>query len=143
MRTPPLETARLLLRPLAIDDAEQVQALFPQWEIVRYLNAIVPWPYPPDGALTFFRDVALPAMARGDQWNWTLRLKSDPDRIIGSIGLVRSEHENRGFWIAPEWQTSAQRALKATIKPEPDIARCILRPSLLARLWTGRPHCRR
>jgi len=104
MRTPPLETARLLLRPLAIDDAEQVQALFPQWEIVRYLNAIVPWPYPPDGALTFFRDVALPAMARGDQWNWTLRLKSDPDRIIGSIGLVRSEHENRGFWIAPEWQ---------------------------------------
>src|SRR5262249_51106093 len=97
MTTPPLETARLLLRPLALEDAEQVQALFPQWEIVRHLNAIVPWPYPPDGAFTYFRDTALPAIERGDQWNWTIRLKRDPGRIIGNIALIRSEHENRGF----------------------------------------------
>ena len=103
MSTPPLETTRLLLRPLTIEDADQVQELFPQWEIVRHLNAIVPWPYPPDGAYTFFRDVALPAMARGDEWIWTLRLKSDPTRVIGSIGLKRSDDENRGFWLGLPW----------------------------------------
>jgi RimJ/RimL family protein N-acetyltransferase len=66
--TPVLETPRLLLKPLALEDAEAVQALFAHWEIVRYLNGIVPWPYPPDGALTYFRDIALPAIARGDEW---------------------------------------------------------------------------
>jgi len=102
--TPELETRRLLLRPLALADAEQVQRVFPQWEIVRYLDSRVPWPYPPDGALTFYRDVALPAVERGDAWHWTLRLKNDPGRIIGGIGVTRGEHANRGFWIAPPWQ---------------------------------------
>jgi threonine dehydratase/RimJ/RimL family protein N-acetyltransferase len=104
MTVPPLETPRLLLRPLALEDADAVQALFPHWEIVRHLNATVPWPYPPDGARTFLRDVALPAVARGGHWIWTLRLKSDPDRVIGSINLRRSDHKNRGFWIGLPWQ---------------------------------------
>lgn len=101
---PTLETPRLILRPLELADAEPVQRLFPQWEIVRYLNAVVPWPYPPDGALTYFRDRALPAMERGDEWHWTLRLRNAPDRIIGAIGLLRGENDNRGFWIGPAWQ---------------------------------------
>jgi len=100
---PTLETPRLLLRPLSIEDADQVQELFPQWEIVRHLNALVPWPYPSDGAYTFFRDVALPSVARGEQWIWTLRPKTDPDRVIGSISLMRSDSENRGFWLGLPW----------------------------------------
>ena len=60
--TPPLETARLLLRPLELADATQAQVLFPHWEIVRYMAKQVPWPYPPDGAYTFYRDVALPVV---------------------------------------------------------------------------------
>lgn len=103
MTTPTLETPRLVLRPLQLDDADQVQELFPHWEIVRFLNSVVPWPYPADGALTFYRDVALPAIARGDEWVWTLRLRSDPDRVIGSIGLKRSADENRGFWLGLPW----------------------------------------
>jgi len=102
--TPELETPRLLLRPLALSDAEQAQLLFPQWEIVRYLNSRVPWPYPPDGALTFYRDVALPAVERGEAWHWTLRLKSNPGQMIGNISLMRGESKNRGFWIATQWQ---------------------------------------
>jgi RimJ/RimL family protein N-acetyltransferase len=101
---PELETERLLLRPLEVADAEQVQRLFPQWEIVKYLNAVVPWPYPDDGALTYYRDRALPAMARGEEWHWTLRLKEKPEQIIGAIGLIRGVTDNPGFWIAPEWQ---------------------------------------
>lgn len=65
--TPDLETPRLILRPLKLSDAEQTQVLFPHWEIVRYIRNAVPWPYPPNGAYTYYRDVALPAVARGDQ----------------------------------------------------------------------------
>jgi [ribosomal protein S5]-alanine N-acetyltransferase len=101
---PALETPRLVLRPLELADADQVQQLFPQWEIVRYLNAVVPWPYPSDGAFTYFRDRALPAMERGDEWHWTLRLRAEPAQIIGAIGLIRGDADNRGFWIAPPWQ---------------------------------------
>jgi [ribosomal protein S5]-alanine N-acetyltransferase len=102
--TAPLETPRLLLRPLELADAEQIQVLFPHWEIVRYLAAQVPWPYPADGALHFIRDLALPAVQRGEAWHWTLRLKSAPDQIVGSIDLRKKENDNRGFWLGLAWQ---------------------------------------
>lgn len=100
---PQLETRRLLLQPLTLDDAPQIQRVFPQWEIVRYLSKVVPWPYPPDGAVTFIRDVALPAVERDDTWNWTIRPKAEPDEIIGSIALRLSPDKNRGFWLAPDY----------------------------------------
>jgi ribosomal-protein-alanine N-acetyltransferase len=98
-----LETPRLLLEPLALEDADRIQQLFPHWEIVQHLASVVPWPYPADGALTFLRDMALPAIARGEQWHWTLRLKTDPETIIGEIGLTKHETDNRGFWLGREW----------------------------------------
>jgi [ribosomal protein S5]-alanine N-acetyltransferase len=100
---PVLETERLILRPLELVDAEQVQELFAQWEVVRLLNARIPWPFPEDGALMNIRDTALPAMERGEQWDWTLRLKESPDKIIGRIGLYLREN-NRGFWMGLPWQ---------------------------------------
>jgi [ribosomal protein S5]-alanine N-acetyltransferase len=98
---PTLETPRLFLRPLELADAPQIQLVFPQWEIVRHLNVRVPWPYPPDGALTFLRDVSLPAIARGEAWIWTIRPKSDPSRLIGIIDFRKHEIDNRGFWLDP------------------------------------------
>lgn len=100
---PALETPRLILRPLELADAPEIQRLFPQWEIVRYLNAVVPWPFPEDGVLTHLRDSALPAMERGDHWHWTLRLKSAPEQLIGRIHLARGGDNNRGFWLLPEY----------------------------------------
>ncbi len=73
----------------------------------QYLSKQVPWPYPPDGAYRFYKDVALPAVERGDAWHWTLRLRRDPARLIGSISLMKGGHNDlghRGFWIAPPWQ---------------------------------------
>jgi ribosomal-protein-alanine N-acetyltransferase len=103
--TPPLETPRLLLRPLELADAEQAQILFPHWEIVRYLSRIVPWPYPPDGAYKWYRDFALPAMERGEEWHWALRLKSSPGQMIGCISLMsKPSNDNRGFWLGLPWQ---------------------------------------
>jgi RimJ/RimL family protein N-acetyltransferase len=100
----PLETPRLLLRPLELADAEQVQQIFPKWEIVRFLAASVPWPFPADGVLTYYRDRALPAMERGDEWHWSLRLRADPANVIGCVSLLKGEDHNRGFWLAVNWQ---------------------------------------
>ncbi|HEY5382295.1 MAG TPA: GNAT family N-acetyltransferase [Acidobacteriaceae bacterium] len=102
--TPNLETERLLLRPLQLADAGQTQPLFAQWEIVKFLNAVVPWPFPVDGAYQYYRDVCLPAVERGEEWDWTLRLKHSPEQIIGALSLVRGESINRGFWLALPWQ---------------------------------------
>ena len=99
-----LETDRLLLRPLQLSDAEQTQPLFAQWEIVKFLNAAVPWPFPADGAFIYYRDVSLPAIERGDEWYWTLRLKEAPEQIIGAITLNKGEWINRGFWLGLPWQ---------------------------------------
>ena len=104
--TPTLETKRLVLRPLVLEDAAQVQAIFPQWAIVQHLTAQIPWPFPADGVLAYYRDIALPAIARGDELHWTLRLKSTPDTILGAIGLMRTLDgkpvHNRGFWLDPK-----------------------------------------
>lgn len=98
------ETARLILRPIAMEDSAQIQLLFSQWEIVRYLRNVIPWPYPADGALQFIRDFALHAIARGDAWVWTLRLKTAPEQVIGVIDLRRGPEDNRGFWLGLRWQ---------------------------------------
>jgi [ribosomal protein S5]-alanine N-acetyltransferase len=101
---PILETRRLLLRPLCLADAPAVQEEFPRWEIVKLLSSVVPWPYPDDGALSFIRDIAIPAMARGTAWHWSIRPTEVPDRLIGVIGLMDGPDDNRGFWLAPQWQ---------------------------------------
>jgi len=101
--TPELETRRLWLRPLELADAEQAQELFPQWEVVRYLSNQVAWPFPPDGVYRFYSEVALPQAERGEAWHWTLRLKTDPARLIGAISLMKSAEINRGFWLGVPW----------------------------------------
>jgi ribosomal-protein-alanine N-acetyltransferase len=103
MTVPSLETSRLLLRRLEMGDADQVQQLFPHWEIVKHLNAVVPWPYPEDGARRFIADVALPAMEQGEQWTWSIRLQSNPQQLIGCVNLRKGEDENRGFWLGLPW----------------------------------------
>ncbi|KAF2405760.1 GNAT family N-acetyltransferase [Pseudomonas antarctica] len=101
---PTLFTERLILRPLTLEDVEGVQQQFAQWEVVRYLNAEVPWPYPADGARRYLEQVALPAMARGEQWHWSIRLNSAPEQLIGNISLMDQQDDNRGFWLGPQWQ---------------------------------------
>jgi RimJ/RimL family protein N-acetyltransferase len=105
---PTLSTPRLTLRPLTHEtlasDAAQVQQLFPHWEIVQHLNSHVPWPFPTDGVLAYYRDAALPGIERNEEWHWTLRLKAAPETIIGGIELNLGRDVNRGFWLAPPHQ---------------------------------------
>jgi RimJ/RimL family protein N-acetyltransferase len=101
--TPQLEAKRLILRPLELADAAATQRLFPHWDVVKFLASQVPWPYPEDGALAYYREMALPAMERGDEWHWSLRLKEDPEQSIGCIALMTRENNNRGFWLGLPW----------------------------------------
>lgn len=104
MTIPTLHTERLLLKPLAADDAPQIQLRYPHWEIVRYMVSSVPWPYPADGAEQYVNNVALPDIARGIAWFWTIRDRTATDNLMGVICLYDVEDNNRGFWLAPEYQ---------------------------------------
>src|SRR5260370_38795067 len=90
--TPVLKTPPLVLRPLCHTDAPVIQRRFPRWEVVRYLNASVPWPYPPDGAAIHVAD-CLGEMARGEKAHcartlktggheWSCRIDPSPDNGI-------------------------------------------------------------
>lgn len=100
--TPTLETERLLLRPLRLEDAPAIQREFAVWDVVRHLHAGVPWPYPPDGAETNLRE-CLAAREAGEQFFWVLTLKGGDDEAIGRIDLrpeKAGSRDMRGFWLA-------------------------------------------
>ena len=104
MKTPVLKTARLILRPVTLDDAPAIQRQINNWNVVQYLSKDVPWPSPDDGAHWFLSEVLLPAMERGT-CGWALTEKDGPKS--GLIGLVEyrmkkktEEGGNRGFWLA-------------------------------------------
>ncbi|WIM09702.1 GNAT family N-acetyltransferase [Enhydrobacter sp.] len=101
--TPILQTPRLVLRPVRSKDAPVIQRLFPQWDVVRWLDARIPWPYPPDGAAAFIAG-CLDEMARGEKSHWAIVPKSGPADLIGLIGLWPDDgvsRNQRGFWLDP------------------------------------------
>lgn len=109
-----LETARLVLRPIARTDVPAIRKHFPHWEIVKYLTSAVPWPYPDDGAEKYL-DTFLPKVAAGIDHIWGIRLKAHlgdslRDEVIGIVhfhGADPADPEDvptRGFWLAREHQ---------------------------------------
>ena len=101
--TPVLETPRLILRPLRETDVAAVQRLFNDWEVVKYLNAEVPWPYPADGAATNMVESLAKAAARERSY-WAITLRGD-DTLIGRIDLWADDgvsRDQRGFWLGRE-----------------------------------------
>jgi ribosomal-protein-alanine N-acetyltransferase len=103
--TPVLHSARLTLRPIRLEDGPAMQRRFPQWEVVRYLNARTPWPYPADGGAAHARLCVERTAARKD-FTWAITLKGGGDDLIGLISLRPDDgisREQRGFWIDPEF----------------------------------------
>ncbi len=43
-------------------------------------------------------------MAKGIAWFWTIRRREASDELMGLICLYDVEDNNRGFWLAPEFQ---------------------------------------
>ena len=73
--------------------------------MVKYLSAVVPWPYPDDGAATNMVET-LEEIAAGKKAIWAITLKGAEDELIGRIdlwpddGIIRTQ---RGFWLDPEF----------------------------------------
>ena len=107
METPVLQTRRLILRPMALLDAPAIQRHFNNWNIIRNLTSVVPWPYPDDGAETFIRLQPENIAAGEEIYHWVLTLRSGDGNAIGHIHFrpgANSPKGNRGFWLAePYW----------------------------------------
>jgi RimJ/RimL family protein N-acetyltransferase len=103
--TPVLHSERLTLRPVGPADTPTIQRRFNQWEVVKYLAATVPWPYPDDGAATNMVET-LQEIEAGEKAIWAITLKGAEDELIGRIdlwpddGIIRTQ---RGFWLDPEF----------------------------------------
>ena len=107
VRTPILQTRRLALRPLALSDALAIQRHFNNWNVIRHLALVVPWPYPDDGAETFIKRELAKIAAGEETYQWVLVLRSGDGQAIGNINFrprADSAKGNRGFWLAePYW----------------------------------------
>ena len=119
METPTIQTQRLILRPLALSDAPAIQRHFNNWNIIKNLATVVPWPYPDDGAETFVRQKVEKIAAGEEIYQWVLVLRSGDGEAIGYISFdPRVDHPkgNRGFWLAePYWNQGLMTEAVASV----------------------------
>jgi ribosomal-protein-alanine N-acetyltransferase len=120
MNFPEFETDRLYLRPISMDMVVDYKKYFIDYEVIRHLSAVVPWPYPETGVAEFLQTVILPSQGR-DRWTWGIFLKSYDSELIGCVDLWRKgTPENRGFWLGkPFW---GKGIMTEAVKPVMDYA---------------------
>ena len=101
---PEFITDRLCVRGITLDDAASYEHNFVDYEVIRHLSHLVPWPYPAGGVYSFLQTLILPEQ-RINRWMWVLTLKEKREDVIGGLELWRDgKPENRGFWLAkPYW----------------------------------------
>ena len=85
---PSFKTKRLILKPLSLGDIPSYETHFIDYEVIRHLSAVVPWPYPRNGVREFFQNVLLPSQGIS-RWSWGLFLNERPTEVIGCLELWR------------------------------------------------------
>jgi [ribosomal protein S5]-alanine N-acetyltransferase len=99
MSVPTFETSRLILRELVESDIPAYEKHFVDYEVIRHLASIVPWPYPDGGVREYLSTEVFPKQG-SDKWVWAITLKEDPSELIGCVDLWREGRpEHRGFWL--------------------------------------------
>ncbi|MCB0352599.1 MAG: GNAT family N-acetyltransferase [Bdellovibrionales bacterium] len=103
-KIPSFETERLIVREVREADGPAYEKYFVNYEVIRYLAAGVPWPYPKGSASEFIRTMIAPRQGI-DKWMWAITLKESNCALIGAIELSReATPSNRGFWLGePFW----------------------------------------
>jgi RimJ/RimL family protein N-acetyltransferase len=89
---PDLQTARLVLREFALEDAPHVQRLVGEWEVAHTL-LIVPHPYEDRMAQEWIA-THRPAYEAGERVTWAVTLREE-GALVGSITLhLHPPHDN-------------------------------------------------
>jgi hypothetical protein len=111
------------LRPLALSDVPAIQHHFNNWNIIRHLALIVPWPYPDDGAETFIKrelakieageeitvDYRLSAIS-DHRWDCACGCASCPGYFDHSFFALSEETQRQYLPYAPKYVRAAYRA---------------------------------
>ena len=104
LKSPILETERLLLRPFQLSDASDVQRLAGNWAIAD-TTMNVPHPYE-DGMAEAWISTHQPRFEAGELAVFAITFKADRE-LVGAVGLQvdRSfDRANLGYWIGePFW----------------------------------------
>ena len=105
MKIQRLETERLILRAMCLADVPIIQKYFNNWNIIKNLSLEVPWPYPEDGAKSFFENVIEPGIKEDKYCHWVITIKENEKEPIGVIHyrLYDCPNGNRGFWLAEDF----------------------------------------
>jgi RimJ/RimL family protein N-acetyltransferase len=104
-RPPRIDTERLVLRPLVLDDADAVAARAGDRRVARHLIA-VPSPYPVSLAARWIAGrIAWWNSGRG--LTLAIARRANPGELLGSVSLrrfVRDARAELGYWLgATEW----------------------------------------
>ena len=96
---PTITTDRLILRPLAAEDAQPIASLVGNWNVARWL-AQVPFPYTLADAEAFIVDASLrPADRQG-----VVRAIARENRLIGLVSIeTRGAGPVLGFWLGESY----------------------------------------
>lgn len=98
-KLPVFVTTRLLLKAITIEDIPAYKKHFVDYEVIKFLSAAVPWPYPENGIEDFVTKVIIPNQGK-NRWVWGIFFKTNPNELIGCVDLWREgKPENRGFWL--------------------------------------------
>jgi tyrosyl-tRNA synthetase len=120
-----IETERLWVKPLELEDIDLIVKYLPEWDIVKYLTRpisakvepakrggpVFELMKPPVAAAatkvadTIAREVFKKVIAQPepkDEWLFKIQPKSEPEKIIGVAHLRRDfEHGNQNVWLDP------------------------------------------
>jgi 8-oxo-dGTP diphosphatase len=108
-----IESGRLVLRPLRLEDAADIQRLAAEWEVARY-TANIPHPYEPGMAEAWIK-------SHRDDFEIVFGIERRQDGVfVGCIGVepdMKTREAEFGYWIGmPYWGSGyATEALSALV----------------------------
>lgn len=89
-KEPVLETERLILRPITIDDAKAVYRWTSDERVTKYMS------YPTHTNISQTKAWITSTFSDETEWNWAFVLKSE-NRVIGT-GSIGENHLMKGYW---------------------------------------------
>lgn len=99
-----IETDRLWLKLLEIEDVDMLQKYLPEWEIVKYLTRPVSSKMAGQVAREVFKRIIFQPEPK-NEWLWKIIPKQEPDKIVGVAHLrTDSARGNENIWLDRDYR---------------------------------------